>query len=63
MAIDERRLRRVDLNLLLAFAVLMRERSVSRAAEKLLIGQSGLSGALARLREQLGDQLFVRVGH
>lgn len=55
-------LRRIDLNLLLAFSVLMQERNVSRAAERLLLGQPGLSAALRRLREALDDELFVRVG-
>jgi DNA-binding transcriptional LysR family regulator len=55
-------LRKVDLNLLLAFSVLMQERNVSRAAERLLLGQPGLSAALKRLRETLDDELFVRVG-
>lgn len=55
-------LRSLDLNLLHAFSVLMEERNVSRAAERLYIGQPGLSSALRRLREALGDELFVRVG-
>ncbi len=58
----ERALRNVDLNLLLAFSVLMRERNVSRAAKCLAIGQSGMSGALARLRVLLDDPVLVRVG-
>ncbi|MBY4640519.1 LysR family transcriptional regulator [Gluconacetobacter entanii] len=55
-------LRKTDLNLLLAFSVLMQERNVTRAAERLHIGQPGLSAALKRLRDTLGDELFVRVG-
>jgi LysR family transcriptional activator of mexEF-oprN operon len=55
-------LRNMDLNLLLVFSVLMRERSVSRAAERLFIGQSGMSGALARLRLLFDDPLLIRVG-
>ena len=55
-------LRKIDLNLLLAFSVLMEERNVSRAAERLFVGQPGLSAALKRLREALDDELFVRVG-
>lgn len=55
-------LRNTDLNLLVAFSVLLRERSVSRAAARLYIGQSGMSGALARLRALLGDPLLVQVG-
>jgi LysR family transcriptional regulator, mexEF-oprN operon transcriptional activator len=55
-------LRNVDLNLLVAFSALMRERSVSRAAARLFLGQSGMSGALARLRVLFTDPLLVRVG-
>lgn len=55
-------LRNTDLNLLVAFSVLLRERSVSRAAARLYLGQSGMSGALARLRALLGDPLLVQVG-
>lgn len=55
-------LKRVDLNLLLLFEVLMREGSVSRTADLLGRTQSAVSHALARLREQLGDPLLVKVG-
>jgi len=55
-------LTRIDLNLLAIFEVLMEERQVSRAAERLGRTQSALSHALARLRRQLGDPLLVRVG-
>lgn len=51
-----------DLNLLLAFDVLMKERSVTRAAAQLKVGQPAMSHALSRLRERLGDPLFVRDG-
>lgn len=53
-------LRKLDLNLLLVFQVLMTERSVTRAAERLGRTQSAISHALARLREQLGDPLLVK---
>ncbi|MGV3553285.1 LysR family transcriptional regulator [Rhizobium sp.] len=62
MTINDALLRNIDLNLLLSFSVLMQERNVSRAAERLLVGQPGLSAALKRLRDTLGDELFVRVG-
>ncbi|MBO9198602.1 LysR family transcriptional regulator [Rhizobium sp. 16-449-1b] len=62
MKIRDTTLRNLDLNLLHSFSVLMEERNVSRAAERLLIGQPGLSTALGRLRQALGDDLFVRVG-
>jgi DNA-binding transcriptional LysR family regulator len=52
----------VDLNLLTAFEALMRERTVSGAAQRLGVGQPAASHALARLRSQFGDELFVRQG-
>jgi LysR family transcriptional regulator, mexEF-oprN operon transcriptional activator len=55
-------LRRFDLNLLVVFQVLVREKSVSRAAELLFLGQPAVSGALARLRETLQDEILVRTG-
>jgi len=57
---SEADLRRLDLNLLLVFAALMRERSVRRAANRLYLGPPAVSMALARLRETVGDPLFVR---
>jgi LysR family transcriptional activator of mexEF-oprN operon len=55
-------LRRLDLNLLIVFETLMNERSVTRAAEKLFLGQPAISAALARLRTLFDDALFVRTG-
>uniref|UniRef100_UPI000F012770 LysR family transcriptional regulator n=1 Tax=Pseudomonas viridiflava TaxID=33069 RepID=UPI000F012770 len=55
-------LRRVDLNLLIVFETLMHERSVTRAAEKLFLGQPAISAALSRLRGLIDDPLFVRTG-
>ncbi|PWU26606.1 LysR family transcriptional regulator [Pseudomonas sp. RW407] len=54
-------LRRLDLNLLVILDALLAERHVSRAAERLAMSQPAVSHALARLREQLGDPLLVRV--
>ncbi len=51
---------RLDLNLLLAFEALMRERSVTRAAARLGLGQPATSAALSRLRLLFDDPLFVR---
>src|SRR5262249_21309880 len=51
-----------DLNLLVVFEVLMVERSVTRAAERLGRTQSAVSHALSRLREQLGDPLLTKGG-
>ncbi|SDP41424.1 transcriptional regulator, LysR family [Rhodoferax sp. OV413] len=56
-------LRRLDLNLLLALDALFRHRSVTAAADELAMSPSALSHALARLREVLADDLFVRVGN
>lgn len=56
------RLDRFDLNLLVALDALLEERNVTRAAERLHIGQSAASGALARLREFFGDELLTPVG-
>jgi DNA-binding transcriptional LysR family regulator len=55
-------LTRLDLNLLVTFEVLMTEGSVTRAAQRLGRTQSTVSHALARLREQLGDPLLVKIG-
>lgn len=56
------RLDRFDLNLLVALDVLLDERNVTRAGERLHVGQSAASAALARLREYFGDELLVPVG-
>ncbi|UQA59286.1 LysR family transcriptional regulator [Polyangium aurulentum] len=50
----------IDLNLLVACEVLLSERSVTRAAERLGVTQSAASHALGRLRELFGDPLLVR---
>src|SRR5690349_8511793 len=55
-------LRRFDLNLLVVFDVLMTERSVTRAAERLGRTQSAVSHSLSRLREQFGDPLLLKGG-
>lgn len=49
-----------DLNLLPVFIVMMEERNVTRAAERLGMTQPALSNALNRLRDTLRDPLFVR---
>ena len=53
-------LRTFDLNLLVAFEVLMRELNVTRAAEHMFITQSAMSHILHRLRQQLDDPLLVK---
>jgi DNA-binding transcriptional LysR family regulator len=53
-------LRQLDLNLLKAFDALMDERNTTRAAERLAVTQPAVSATLNRLRDALGDPLFVR---
>ncbi|MGW6455920.1 LysR family transcriptional regulator [Streptomyces sp. NPDC055078] len=53
-------LRKVDLNLLVVFQVLMEERHVTRAAAKLHLSQGAVSAALGRLRHVFDDPLFQR---
>lgn len=55
------RYQRLDLNLLTALRALLTERNVTRAAERLYLSQSAMSGILARLREYFDDQLIVPV--
>ncbi len=52
-----------DLNLLRAFDALIRERSVTRAGERIGLSQPAVSAALARLRQALDDQLLIRQGN
>jgi DNA-binding transcriptional LysR family regulator len=60
MAIDAVNLGRIDLNLLVHLDALLTERSVTRAAQKVGIGQSAMSHNLARLRELFADELLTR---
>jgi DNA-binding transcriptional LysR family regulator len=60
---DTRQLSRIDLNLLISLQVLLEERSVSRAAERLFITQPAMSKTLSRLREVFDDPLFTRSSH
>lgn len=55
-------LRSVDMNLLVVFDALVRQRSVTRAAEALGLSQPATSAALARLRAFFDDPLFVKAG-
>jgi DNA-binding transcriptional LysR family regulator len=50
----------LDLNLLRVFDAVARERHVTRAAERLALSQPAVSNALNRLRQALGDELFLR---
>lgn len=60
---DTRRLSRIDLNLLVAFQILLEEQNVSKAADRLFITQSAMSKTLSRLRELFDDHLFTRSAH
>ncbi|MCB1477187.1 MAG: LysR family transcriptional regulator [Rhodobiaceae bacterium] len=55
--------RALDLNLMRVFMALQEMRNVTRAADELGLSQPAVSAALGRLRDQLGDPLFVRVGN
>ena len=54
------KLARLDLNLLLVFHHLLREKRVSSVAAVLGMSQPAVSSALGRLRASLGDELFLR---
>lgn len=62
-ALPRSEIRKFDLNLLLTLHVLLEERSVSRAAQRLNLSQSAISHALRRLREAFCDPLFSRAPH
>jgi LysR family transcriptional regulator, nod-box dependent transcriptional activator len=56
------RFKGLDLNLLVALDVLLAQKNISQAADSVNLSQSGMSGALARLREYFQDDLLVLVG-
>ena len=58
-----RRLIRTDLNLLVALQILLEERNVTRAAERLSVSQPALSKTLQKLRDSFEDELFTRTAH
>src|ERR1700735_4905766 len=53
-------LKDIDLNLLVLFNELLRERRVSRVADKLGLSQPAVSNAVARLRKLMNDPMFLR---
>ncbi len=55
--------RTLDLNLLRVLDAVMAEGSLTRAATALAMTQPAVSHALRRLRESLGEELFVRTAH
>jgi DNA-binding transcriptional LysR family regulator len=56
------RFKGLDLNLLVALDVLIQERNVSRAAERLHLSQPAVSAALRRLREYFNDPILAAHG-
>ncbi|MDO6544576.1 LysR family transcriptional regulator [Photobacterium sanguinicancri] len=56
----EQELSRIDLNLLVSLSVLIKEKNVSRAAEKMFLSQPAMSRILGRLRDLFDDPLFYR---
>jgi DNA-binding transcriptional LysR family regulator len=54
------KLRQVDLNLLITFAAIAEEKSVTAAASRLLLSQPAVSRALQRARAMFQDDLLVR---
>ncbi len=63
LSIHPMNIKDIDLNLLIVFDSVMRERNITLAARRLGLSQPALSNALSRLRRTLGDPLFVRTGH
>jgi hypothetical protein len=59
--LNENSFKDVNLNLLVVFAVLMRERSITRTAKMLALSQPAVSNSLKRLRALFQDDLFTRV--
>ena len=57
---QETDLSQIDLNLLVLFEVIMRERHVGRTAARLHLSPSAISHGLARLRRVLHDPLFLK---
>ena len=55
-------MQQLDLNLLLSLDALLREQSVTAAAERLNLSISATSRALMRARKMIGDPLLVRAG-
>jgi Bacterial regulatory helix-turn-helix protein, lysR family len=52
-------IRMIDLNLFRVFDAMMLHRSVRRASQMLSVTPSAVSHALSRLRQSIGDELFI----
>ena len=57
------KLRQVDLNLVITFAAIAEEKSITAAASRLLLSQPAVSRALQRARVMFQDDLLVRSPH
>jgi len=53
----------LDLNLLVVFDAIMKDRNISVAARRVGLSQPAMSSALARLRKTFDDPLFVRTSN
>ncbi len=60
---DNMKIRRLDGGLLLIFRELLAHRRASVVSQRLGLSQSAVSHALARLRDLMGDPLFIRRSH
>lgn len=58
--LNEIDLSRADLNLLVLYEMVLEERNVGRAAERLNLSASAVSHGLGRLRRLLNDPLFLK---
>ena len=63
MSMRLEKLRQIDLNLLITFAAIAEEKSITAAASRLLLSQPALSRALQRARAMFQDDLLVRSPH
>src|ERR1700731_1779922 len=63
MSMRLEKLRQADLNLLVTFAAIAEEKSITTAASRLLLSQPAASRALQRARAMFQDDLLVRSPH
>ncbi|AGN18812.1 LysR family transcriptional regulator [Corynebacterium glutamicum MT] len=57
-----RDLAKIDLNLLVSLQVLLEEKSVTAAGDRVGLSQPAMSHSLRRLRKMLGDEILIRKG-
>jgi LysR family nod box-dependent transcriptional activator len=62
MLVWDMNLAQIDLNLLVALEVILTEKHLTRAGDRLGLSQPTMSHTLARLRRMFGDELLTRVG-